>query len=314
MLHAAEPESFANGATTHKRLMSAPICLYAMTRDPANPRHKILRRVRDLGEAEVQMLKTGAERLNNFESWDTLMRILAANQLAYSQAVQECRTSAHAAYRRGQFRSLVDLTINRALANFVSTFRLYLDHTKTRIEHRYGSSSASLLEFRAATSTAFDRSFAYRFVYQARDYTVHCGLPIVHASMQGAVDENGNPEHHLSYHLDAQHLLRTGPSYWRGKVKQDLEARDTPIDVEPIIVQAMVEITEVHRRCIEAEKQLLHEAGRAIMHILQEAFSAESVPVVARPPTEAENPAFTMEEIPFVMLERLGYIELPESE
>jgi hypothetical protein len=58
-----------------------------------------------------------------------------------------------------------------AVVNWLSSFRLYLDHEERRIKNPYGDGSEQLARFETATSYVFEHSAAYRVSYKFRGLT-----------------------------------------------------------------------------------------------------------------------------------------------
>src|SRR5205085_8692409 len=68
--------------------------------------------------------------------------------------------------------------VNRAIVNYLTSVRLYLDHVQTRVTRYYGPGSIMLTRWRSIASTVHDSSAAYRIIYNLRNYVQHCGMPI----------------------------------------------------------------------------------------------------------------------------------------
>ncbi len=265
---------YADGDSTE------PLDLLAIARDPDERRNKTFSVVRRLSADEDRTFRNATRHLVEFDTWDALMRIVEANYEAYREAVARCAIEATTKASKGQLNELLNHTINRALINVVTAFKLYLDHTSTRLSHRFGESSEAMKAYKRASSAAFDHSFAYRFMGQLRDYAVHCGFPITNITSSGRLDDAGVPVHQLSYSFDPKHLLESGPSYWRGKVKADLQSRELPIPVEPILAEAIDELRKINVVLVDREKPLLHEAARAILAIVRDVFAKDRVPAI----------------------------------
>lgn len=70
------------------------------------------------------------------------------------------------------------LEVNRKLLNYLSSIRSFTDHVETFIKRQFGKSSNFWRSYEFLKKSIYSSSFAYRFFYQLRDYTQHCGKPI----------------------------------------------------------------------------------------------------------------------------------------
>ena len=80
---------------------------------------------------------------------------------------------------------------NWQLANYLASIRFFLDFTETRVKRRFGKTSQQAQSFKRACSSAFDNTFAYRFLYKLRNYAQHCGLPVGPLDIRGAPPAEG---------------------------------------------------------------------------------------------------------------------------
>ena len=74
--------------------------------------------------------------------------------------------------------NLMLVRITNELLNLFSAIRTFLDHSQTSLDREFGKTSGELDKFNTARTGEFDANFSYRFLYQLRNFTQHCGLPI----------------------------------------------------------------------------------------------------------------------------------------
>jgi hypothetical protein len=146
-----------------------------------------------------------------------------------------------------------------ALANWLTSFRWLLEHTKTRLAHE----PDKLKKFKDATSQEFDGNFAYRFTYNLRDYSTHCDFPPMSMHVESRVVGANDRVDSLGIGLEPGPLLNASFD-WKARVRSDLIARSEPIDLVPLIDEAMVCIERVMKTIIAVDTPDRREAARVI--------------------------------------------------
>jgi hypothetical protein len=122
--------------------------------------------------------------------------------------------------------------VNRAIINFLASMRLFLDHTETRLDRRYGRHSRPFGAYKQATAAAHDARASYRILYNMRNYVQHCGMPIediqvrAHAAGTTVVKE-------VAVECDANILLDRFDD-WR-HAKTDLEGLRPQFAIAPLV-------------------------------------------------------------------------------
>jgi hypothetical protein len=116
------------------------------------------------------------------------------------------------------------LNTNRHLLNYLFSFRTYIDHLETFIKREYGKQSNEVKEFKALTANIHDKNLAYRFFYNLRNYSQHCGLPIDIFEIQPSISDNIYSVK-LKIEFDGKKLLENFDD-WRF-VEKDLIENDT---------------------------------------------------------------------------------------
>lgn len=138
--------------------------------------------------------------------------------------------------------------LNRRLQGFFSEFRVFLDYTETKLKRRYGRDSEQLRTFKEACARQFDGSFAYRFVYGLRNYSLHVNLPLNALSLasgRGGFDP-GDPSTHnrLCVEVDRDVLLHWPK--WRRDVRSGLEELSPRFELNPYVDEAMGCLEKIH--------------------------------------------------------------------
>lgn len=126
-----------------------------------------------------------------------------------------------------------------ASINWLNATRLFLDHEQTWLTRRYGKESPELAVFNRARAAAFDGSLAYRFLYELRNYTTHCGLPLsrVYLQQPSPDDAAKGLGQRIVFSLDRDDLLSRFD--WGKHVTPDLRALSVTFELLPLIHEAM---------------------------------------------------------------------------
>jgi len=139
-------------------------------------------------------------------------------------------------------------TLNRRLRAFFSELRVFLDNTQAKLKRRYGKDSEELRAFKDVCACQFDDSFAYRFVYGLRNYTVHVNPPLNAVSLtfgQRPFDtEDPSTHNRLSVEVDRDLLLREFD--WRSDVRSGLEGLPPRFEFKPYMDKGMACLEKIH--------------------------------------------------------------------
>ena len=96
-----------------------------------------------------------------------------------------------------------------ALSNFLSSASSLRDRSCTRLRERYGKASTESTGFGEAITAAYDGSFAYRLLYNLRNYGVHHDRLLSLIPMYGARHSSGKVEFTVSLVLCPEEMLRS---------------------------------------------------------------------------------------------------------
>lgn len=182
------------------------------------------------------------------------------------------------------------LEVNRHLLNFLSGVRMFLDHTETNLKRRYGAGSERYAAFKDATGKAFDTSFAYRFMYQLRNYVQHCGMPLGKMSIHADFDEETRQP--ISQSIDFLYCrasLLTTYDRWHKKVKADLEALPEYFPIRPGVDEMMGQISDLQKSFVVADVPALLDSLQWLDALMLEATWRGGSPIVARERPSAED-------------------------
>ena len=138
--------------------------------------------------------------------------------------------------------------INRRLRTFFTEFYFFLEYAERKLKRQYGKDSEQAKNFKQATSEQFDRSFAYRFVYQLRGYAQHINLPINALSLKSGEFDflEATTRHNLLVEVDRDELLNSG-YHWRAQdVRPHLRSLPGKFELNTYIEEMMSCLEKVH--------------------------------------------------------------------
>lgn len=124
------------------------------------------------------------------------------------------------------------LKINRALLNYLFSFRTYIDHLETFISREFGKDSQEMNDWIILKSKIYDDNFTYRFIYKLRNYAQHCGLPIDVFEFSPSI-VNNDYSVKICIGFNPSNLLKVFDS-WGNPLKGELQNIDI-INLEDII-------------------------------------------------------------------------------
>jgi hypothetical protein len=84
------------------------------------------------------------------------------------------------------------------VTHWLAATRLYLESERDFIARRLGDESEQADRFVTATRRAFDSNEGYRFLYNLRDYSQHCGPPLGGLTIASLPDGSPSVELYLS--------------------------------------------------------------------------------------------------------------------
>lgn len=144
--------------------------------------------------------------------------------------------------------------VNRRLANFLTTARLYLDQVSHDLSTLYGSSTSIPCDFKVMTNLEYDNSIGYRVMEALRNYIQHRKLPLVRIGYPswwypkpvaaGETDLPGQIRHVSVVEFSTKQLREDGGI--KAAVLKELEEKGDLLDVRPFVREYMEALTRIH--------------------------------------------------------------------
>lgn len=125
--------------------------------------------------------------------------------------------------------TFLKIEINRILINYLSSFKMFIEHCEKKINNQFGPKSQEFNEFKSMTNKIHRDLFAYRFVYDLRNFCQHCGIPVTDLQFS-----NGKNWIEVTFHFERSYLLNEYKK-WHKTVKCDLENMEEKFNINPIL-------------------------------------------------------------------------------
>jgi hypothetical protein len=160
--------------------------------------------------------------------------------------------------------------INRRLLNYLSSTRLFLDYSESRLKRTYGKTSDEVVVFKELCKMIFDTDFSYRFAYKLRNYTQHFGLPITRAERTGKLESSPDSASIFTTRIafNVPELLSRGKDVW-GPVRKDLQASPPDLDVASVLRGVPATLALIMRGLLRIEGEHLLDAARVVRETLR---------------------------------------------
>lgn len=240
-----------------------------------------------ISEEEHEALKEAANSIQRTLR-GVLFRLVFANHRALKDHEARMRELLTGGDRRSANWGEAHIQTQVAFANWLGSVRWLLDHAKTRLQDE----PDKLKQFEDVTRREFDRHFAYRLTYKLRDYTTHCDLPPLSMHVESRAVGAGERTDTLTIQLRPGDLLNAWDR-WGTHVKRDLTGRSEPIDLMPLVDEAMACIERVMLAIISADAREHQAAARlvvdAVKRLPQGALEDGPLPVLFAAEMEGDS-------------------------
>lgn len=134
------------------------------------------------------------------------------------------------------------IEFNRLLINYLSSFRMFIDHCERKINNRFGNKSPEFSDFKLMTNQLYDDLFAYRFLYELRNFCQHCGIAVTDMEFrnQGELTE-------IKFQFEREFLLSDFKK-WKPNVLSDLENMEEKFNINPIVNNHFLAIKDLSEK------------------------------------------------------------------
>jgi hypothetical protein len=209
---------------------------------------------RALSAAEAKQYQRAHARIGQKALAFELVDLLNGNLMAAEAAVQAVSTRMPGASREIEVAN--SRAANRGIINYLTSIRLYLDHTNARLQRTYGAASKPSQAFTVATRTSYDTSPVYPFVYKLQNYAQHCAMPlrVIRMSERIVPDLDGGErvEFESFVGCNRDRLLADYDS-WGPHAKVFINAQNNEFELFPVLKQFADLLDKVQKAVWAAE-------------------------------------------------------------
>jgi hypothetical protein len=202
----------------------------------------------------------------------------------------------------GVQQTLVLAQAQGALSNFLAAASAFRDRAETRLRERYGPDSIHRNQLKAAIRTAYDASFAYRLLYNLRNYAQHHDSPLSVIPMHGERQISGEITFTVSLVLKPKEMLRSNEI--QKSFRPELSRQSDDIQLVPLVKEYFRLHGAIMKAVIDMQVSRLIELQRYGQYVLTKTgLPPGAVPVI----WEGEDPhrplhvcQFSFDEFAFV--------------
>ncbi|MEF2965397.1 hypothetical protein V3851_06080 [Paenibacillus sp. M1] len=215
--------------------------------------------IRGLKDDEYTLLNEHIVRIREFE-----MNYRRINYIA--QALKDLNVLMSDRLNKSIKPSDFDTKLYINIISFLTLFRTFLDHWETYIKRTYGNKSLEVTKFKDSTSLEYDRSFSYRFIYELRNFSIHCDIPLDNVNMK--LNEE-TEEKTINIFANRDQLLTVYD--WKLVIKRDLLVGPPNIDLYEHFESVIESVINIQRVAINlCDTRKLLEAAMGILKIKEE--------------------------------------------
>ncbi|MAG81333.1 MAG: hypothetical protein CMN89_14680 [Sutterellaceae bacterium] len=159
--------------------------------------------------------------------------------------------------------------VNRYLANFMSSGKLYVDQTSHALSGFFGEKSIERSDFLISTNTEYDNCFGYRVFEALRNYSQHRGLPTHSLAFSAKREEEEGSATRIcnvvSFGLKPKSLREDGK--FKRAILDELDAKvdkNGVVALMPLARDYISGLARIHETCRERIKGWISEADQTV--------------------------------------------------
>jgi len=232
---------------------------------------RVVHQVRLLSDAEAEAYLADVRLLWKFERSREASYIVTANASSFLETVRTIRGLNYATSIDNAVRARWGLEANRHLANFLTAFRLFDDHTRSRLSDAYGDGSRELADYVAMTKSAYDSSAAYRILWKLRNFVQHVGFAVQGVAYGASNERAALPGAYLCDVVARRGHLLLRSDDW-GSAHADVEALPDAFPLDPMVEEVASTVRRLDTDIRERERPAIAAAAERIVAL------ASSVP------------------------------------
>lgn len=152
--------------------------------------------------------------------------------------------------------------LSQRVTNFLAGASAFLTQCKIRIEHTSGEGSSAFLQWNELRKDEHATKFAYRFLYELRNFSQHRSLPISHFGISGERTTADTPMDFLiDFTLSRDDLLQSGHN-WKKELASEIQTKDCDIALRPLLEDYMQSMRKLCLAALDIHCESLANCAR----------------------------------------------------
>lgn len=197
--------------------------------------------------------------------------------------------------------TFLKIEVNRIIINYLSSYRMLIDHYDRVINKRFGKLSKEYMRYKELLSDSYDRHFEYRFIYKLRNFCQHCGLPVTELILEG-----NKIYRTIELCFNKSYLLDDYDS-WSPKLKNDFEGLEEKFPVNEIIEMNFQIMESISEQVRFLYKERYIEALKEIDNLTRPLRRDKEIVIITEFDLSEENYEIRIEKFPFHQIDEVLY-------
>ncbi len=234
---------------------------------------QVINAIRELSTNELRNFRRYVKKIVEYSQNRHLSKGLLLNYHDFQDACEEYLKNYHETQviDWGVVEQM-SMNLGRLFLNTLNLFRCFLDHTGTTLKRTFRKNPSTVGKWEAATHRCYDESFAYRFMYQLRNYGQHVGMPPLNLEISSEGAEPFNDKDSIISHfhvgLQTQPLLKDKKIF--KKLADDINSYGKVIDLIPLLDEWFKYVSDLFKTRGEIEIRSARNAANKIVSLRNE--------------------------------------------
>jgi len=234
---------------------------------PTEPHRHNFENVRELSLEEFEQFNESVNDLSDFNRTYSLFEMCEENYHALENYYQELSSLTGG---NQQTWHMMIIKWNTLTLNYLSSFRMFIDHHETTLERSSDPANNLYEKFKSRTAYHYDKYFSYRFLWNLRNYIQHCGLPACSWDLSEIKEgpKKGQSEVEIAYNRDG--LLQ---GFDWNKLATEIKIQPSNISVLPLMRELNSSIIDITKFITNLQRMNLQEPLTFLLGLISEVRS-----------------------------------------
>lgn len=197
--------------------------------------------------------------------------------------------------------------VSQRVTNFLAGASAFVTQCQIRVAHTSGEDSPAFLQWNELRKDEHANKFAYRFLYEMRNFSQHRSLPISNFCISGARTTVGTPmDFSIDFTLSRDELLQSGYT-WKKELASEIQTQDSDIPLTPLLEDYMQSMRKLCLAALNIHCEALANCARYLSKLqeLSQMPEGGTPAIFVYPTNETSSPPTRHEQIP---VQQLNYV------